>query len=62
MSIETTPWDAAQFLGSPELIAAYLATYHAEGTFDELLEACRTAARAHGKFAIDSRRVAQPLD
>ena len=48
MTIETKPWDAAEFLNTPADIAAYLNTYLEDGTAEELLRALNTIARAHG--------------
>ena len=46
--IETTPFDAADYLGSAEDIAAYLDAYLEDGTLAELLSALNTVARSHG--------------
>jgi probable addiction module antidote protein len=46
--IETTAFDAADYLGSAESIAAYLDTYLEDGTPDELRKALATVARSHG--------------
>ncbi len=46
--IETTRFDAADYLNSSEDIAAYLATWLEDGTPEELRAALSTVARSHG--------------
>jgi probable addiction module antidote protein len=46
--VETTRYDAADYLGSAEDVAAYLDTYLEDGTLSELLRAIDTVARSHG--------------
>ena len=48
MTIETKPWDAAEVLGTPADIAAYLDAYLEDGTPEELLSALSTIARSRG--------------
>ncbi|MBB5707091.1 addiction module antidote protein [Sphingopyxis panaciterrulae] len=48
MAIETKPWDAADYLNTPEDIAAYLDAYLEDGTSEEIREALKTIARSHG--------------
>lgn len=54
MPLETTTFDAAEYLDTPEAIAAYLADAVADGTPDALAQAIGTAARAKGMAAIAS--------
>jgi probable addiction module antidote protein len=44
----TTPFDAADYLDSADVIAAYLGEYLEDGTPEELREAMATVARSHG--------------
>ena len=50
--IETTAFDAADYLNSPEDIAAYLDSYLEDGTPEELRGALDTIARSHGMSAL----------
>lgn len=52
MTIKTTPFDAAEFLSTPEAIAAYLNDAIANGDADELVAALGTVARAKGMSEI----------
>lgn len=46
--IETTRFDAADYLNSAEDVAAYLATWLEDGSPEELRAALNTVARSHG--------------
>jgi probable addiction module antidote protein len=46
--IETTAFDSADYLNSPEAIAAYLESYLEDGTPEELRNALDTVARSRG--------------
>jgi probable addiction module antidote protein len=46
--VKTTPFDAAEFLDSPEAIAEYLTDAFGEGDPAFIARAIGTAARAHG--------------
>ena len=48
MAIATKRWDAAEVLGTPADIAAYLDAYLEDGTPEELLGALNTIARSKG--------------
>ncbi|HXT09472.1 MAG TPA: addiction module antidote protein [Roseiarcus sp.] len=48
MTIETTPWDPAEHLNSPEAIAAYLAAVLEEGDPGLIAAALGDIARAKG--------------
>src|SRR5690349_20631746 len=48
MALKTTPFDAAEYLTSPEAVAAYLNDAIASGDADELIAALGTVARAKG--------------
>lgn len=52
MAIETKPWDAAEYLTSPEHIAAYLETWLEDGTPEEIRAALATIARSKGMAAV----------
>lgn len=52
MALKTTPFDAAEYLTSPEAIAAYLNDAIENGDADELIAALGTVARAKGMSAI----------
>lgn len=52
MAIETKPWDAAEYLDTPEDVAAYLDTYLEDGSADEIRAALGTIARSHGMTAL----------
>ena len=52
MPLKTTPFDAAEYLTSPEAIAAYLNDAIENGDADELIAALGTVARAKGMSAI----------
>jgi len=52
MAIETKPWDAAEYLDTPEDVAAYLGSYLEDGSADEIRGALGTIARAHGMTAL----------
>jgi probable addiction module antidote protein len=52
MAVETTPWDAAEVLNTPEHIAAYLDAYLEDGSPEEIREALRTIARSKGMTAL----------
>lgn len=52
MAIETRPWDAAEFLTTPEHVAAYIDAYLEDGTQEELLSALKDAARSRGMTAM----------
>jgi probable addiction module antidote protein len=46
MPLETTLYDSADYLDTPEAQAAYLASYFEDGTPEEIAEAFATVARA----------------
>ena len=48
MAIETTPWDPAERLTSPEAIAAYLEAVFEEGDAGQIAAALGDVARARG--------------
>lgn len=52
MALKTTPFDAAEYLTSPEAIAAYLNDAIENGDADELIAALGTVARAKGMSVI----------
>ena len=52
MTLKTTPFDAAEYLTSPEAIAAYLNDAIANGEADELIAALGTVARVKGMSEI----------
>lgn len=52
MVIETRPWDAAEYFGTPQDAATYLDTYLEDGNTDEIRAALRTIARSHGMIAL----------
>ena len=52
MALKTTPFDAAEYLTSPEAIAAYLNDAITNGDADELIAALGTVARAKGMSVI----------
>ena len=52
MALVTTAFDAAEYLDSPEAIAAYIADAMADADPDALLEAIGTVARARGMASI----------
>ena len=52
MTLKTTPFDAAEYLTTPEAIAAYLNDAIASGNADELIAALGTVARVKGMSAI----------
>lgn len=52
MALKTTPFDAAEYLTSPEAIAAYLNDAIENGDTDELIAALGTVARAKGMSVI----------
>ena len=52
MAIATKRWDAAEVLGTPADIAAYLDAYLEDGTPEELLGALNTIARSKGMSAL----------
>lgn len=52
MTLKTTPFDAAEYLTSPEAIAAYLNDAIANGDADELIAALGTVARVKGMSVI----------
>lgn len=52
MTIKTTRFDAAEYLDSPEAIAAYLNDAIAQGNAEELVAALGTVARAKGMSQI----------
>ncbi|MFC0205445.1 addiction module antidote protein [Novosphingobium soli] len=52
MAIETKPWDAAEYLDTPEDVAAYLDAYLEDGSADEIRAALGTIARSHGMTAL----------
>jgi len=52
MALKTTPFDAAEYLTSPEAIAAYLNDAIENGDADEFIAALGTVARAKGMSAI----------
>ena len=60
--IETTKFDAADYLGSAEAIAAYLDAWLEEGTPEELRNALATVARSHGILDLARRSgVSRPV-
>lgn len=52
VAIKTEPWDAAEVLGTPADVAAYLDAYLEDGTPEELLRALNTVARSRGMSAL----------
>lgn len=52
MAIETVKFDTAEYLASPEDIAAYIDTYLEDGTPEEIRSALNTVARARGMSAL----------
>jgi probable addiction module antidote protein len=52
MGIKTTPFDAAEYLTTPEAIAAYLNDAIASGDAEDLVAALGTVARVKGMSAI----------
>lgn len=52
MAIETKPFDAADFLTSPEDVAAYIESYLEDGTPEEIRAALRTVARSKGMATV----------
>jgi len=52
MPAKTTPFDAAEYLTTPEAIAAYLNDAIASGDADELVAALGTVARVKGMSVI----------
>jgi probable addiction module antidote protein len=53
--IETTVFDAADYLNTAEAIAAYIDEYLEDGSPEELREALDTVARSHGISDISKR-------
>jgi probable addiction module antidote protein len=49
MATETTLFDAAEYLGSPEAIESFLADAFATGDPGEIADALGIAARAHSR-------------
>lgn len=52
MALKTTPFDAAEYLTSPEAIAAYLNDAIASGSAEEFIAAIGTVARVKGVSVI----------
>jgi len=52
MSLKTTPFDAAEYLSTPEAVAAYLNDAIASGDAEELIVALGTVARVKGMTVI----------
>jgi probable addiction module antidote protein len=52
MALETKVWDSADFLETPEDIAAYLTSWLEDGNAEELRAALKTIARSRGMAAI----------
>ena len=52
MAIKTEKWDAADYLETPEAIAAYLDAYLEDGTAEEIRGALGTIARSRGMTAL----------
>lgn len=52
MSVRTRPFDAAEFLDSPEAIAAYLEGALTDGDTAEIADALGVVARAKGMSAV----------
>lgn len=52
MALKTTPFDAAEYLTSPEAIAAYLNDAIASGNAEEFIAAIGTVARVKGVAVI----------
>ena len=48
MTLETTSYDSAALLDTPEAVAAYLGDAFASGDLGEIADALGVAARAHG--------------
>ena len=48
MTLETTSYDSAALLDTPEAVAAYLGDAFAPGDLGEIADALGVAARAHG--------------
>ena len=54
MTIETRPFDPAEYLGSPEARLAYLSDAFQGGDTAEIADALGVVARAHGMTALAS--------
>lgn len=52
MAIKTEKWDAADYLKTPQDIAAYLDAWLEDGSAEEIRHAIRTIARSHGMTAL----------
>ena len=52
MALNTTPWDTAEHLRTPELIAAYVNAVLEDGDSTELAKALNTVARARRMHGI----------
>jgi probable addiction module antidote protein len=52
MTLETSPWDTAEFLDTPERVAAYLKLIFDEGDPEEIKHALGVVARAKGMTAV----------
>lgn len=52
MAIDTKPFDSADFLGTPEDIAAYIDAWLEDGSPEEIREALSTVTRSKGMTAI----------
>ncbi len=52
MAIETKPFDSADFLDTPEDIAAYIDAWLEDGSPEEIRDALSTVARSKGMTAI----------
>lgn len=52
MTLKTEPFDVAEYLDSPEIIAAFLADTFKEGSASEIAHALGTVARAKGMTEI----------
>ena len=48
MALETTPWDSAEFLDTPEMIAAYIQAAFEDGDPTVITHAIGVVARAKG--------------
>lgn len=52
ITTQTLAWDVAEFLDTPEMVAAYIEAALEEGTQAELLKALNDVARARGMSAM----------
>jgi probable addiction module antidote protein len=58
MAIETTPWDSAELLDTPEAVAAYIEVAFEDGAPSLITHALAAAARAKGMAQLARERAA----